>query len=368
MGQEDKVGDAAIDQNRINTIRASTTDTRELVRAMATYLFLECGIHPSANKILSLTKQGSMNTITDELANWWDSLRERMRPTIAAPDVPEALRDTLAEFGAQFWIAASADAKATFEGERARLEGLAESAGRQAEDAITITHKVRVELAEAHEDKHKLHLQLEKRDNELTEAHQSVSMLRGEVERRTQENRETQDRLSAAQNEFTKELDKQRETTAKIEHRAAEDLRRQHQEVDRARQETLRKAEELTKLKEAAERAAAAAQAAQVQASQAQAALEQRLAKHASDRAVSETAMQATIKGLETQLSMTVDVLDNTKKALAAGELREQSLSDELRAMRVTLDRVLAERAVRADPETTATTDAAPASANQPQV
>jgi DNA repair exonuclease SbcCD ATPase subunit len=345
MAQDEKTTEAAIDLGRIEAIRAASNDTRKVVREMASYLFLECGVYPSANRILSLAKRGSMVTITNELENWWDILRKRARPLLAAPDLPDSLRDKLAEFGSELWITANDAARTNFEAARTQLEELAQSANRRAEDAALQAQSLKAELAAAHEDKHALHLRLEQRDDALAQAEKASAMLRNEVERRTQENKETQERLVTAQAEFSKELDKQRETIEKIEQRAAADLRHQHLEVDRARQETLRKAAELAKAKDDLERVTAAAQAAQQAAAQTAAQLRQQLTQLASERAVSEAALKSAVASLETQLGSKSELLGAAKLSQQSAEAREKETSAELRALRATLDRVLEERA-----------------------
>ena len=355
MGQEDKVRETAIDNDRVEAIRASSSDTRELVRKLASYLFLECGTYPSANKVLGLAKRGSMVTITDELDNWWEILRRRARPLLAAPDLPEALRDQLAAFGTELWVGANEAARSWFEGARVQLEEQAQSALRRAEDLNLQNQALKLELAAAHEDKHALHARLSQREDALAEAQQTSAMLQNEVNRRTQENRETQERLATAQSEFSKELDKQRDTISKIEQRAADDLRRQHAEVDRARQETVRKNAELAQAKEALERANAAAHSGQKTADKQISDLRERINTMSSERALAEAGLQTRIATLETQLTAKADLLDATKQSLQASEARERATAEELSALRARLERLLEERAATQEKLATST-------------
>lgn len=95
----------------VAALKASGLDTRELTRAVAGFLFSECGEIPTANLIYSLTRQGSMTTVNNELKRFWADIRGRTGVRITNESVPQAVLELFSEVAGKVWEQASARAR-----------------------------------------------------------------------------------------------------------------------------------------------------------------------------------------------------------------------------------------------------------------
>ena len=84
-------------QADIAALRGRFTETRELYREVCALLFFRYGVTPTANKLYSLVRKGSMSTPSHVLNRFWQDLRDKTRVTIDHPDLPEALKQVAAE-------------------------------------------------------------------------------------------------------------------------------------------------------------------------------------------------------------------------------------------------------------------------------
>src|SRR5260370_28618512 len=91
----------------IERLKAEFPKTRELYREVCALLFFRYGITPTANRLYSLVRKGSMSTPTDVLNRFWQDLRDRTRVKIDHPDLPEAMKQGAAQAGLSIWPAAS---------------------------------------------------------------------------------------------------------------------------------------------------------------------------------------------------------------------------------------------------------------------
>ena len=149
MSTEDK--EKPVDPARIEQIRRQSKDTRTMVREVATYLFLECGVYPSSNKVLSLIQQGSMGTINDELGQFWSQLKRRLSLQMDVPGLPASVQEKLSSFGSELWQQASSEAKDSFEQDRLKIETAMLAAEDRAltakNDLETLQHRLEVSVA-----------------------------------------------------------------------------------------------------------------------------------------------------------------------------------------------------------------------------
>lgn len=91
-------------------------------------LFFRYGVTPTANKLYSLVRKGSMSTPADVLNRFWQDLRERTRVKIDHPDLPDVVKQVAAEAVLSIWHSAS-------EASAAELSTLRAEARHQAHEA-----------------------------------------------------------------------------------------------------------------------------------------------------------------------------------------------------------------------------------------
>ncbi|CAJ92933.1 KfrA N-terminal DNA-binding domain-containing protein [Cupriavidus necator] len=120
--------DAAL-QTDLAELRSRFPETRALYREVCGLLFFRYGVTPTANKLYSLVRKGSMGTPAEVLQAFWQELRGRTRVTIDHPDLPEALKDIAAGAVQTIWQAANEAAT----GELATLRAEARAAASAAE-------------------------------------------------------------------------------------------------------------------------------------------------------------------------------------------------------------------------------------------
>ncbi|WP_338911161.1 DNA-binding protein [Mycetohabitans rhizoxinica] len=83
--------------NPFKLYRDRCADTRALYREVCALLFFRYGVTPTANKLYSLVRKGSMATPADVLNRFWQDLRERTRVKIDHTDLPDAVKQVAAE-------------------------------------------------------------------------------------------------------------------------------------------------------------------------------------------------------------------------------------------------------------------------------
>ncbi len=93
--------------NDIAELRSRFPETRALYREVCGLLFFRYGVTPTANKLYSLVRKGSMGAPSEVLQAFWQELRERTRVTIDHPDLPDALKEIAAGAVQTIWQAAN---------------------------------------------------------------------------------------------------------------------------------------------------------------------------------------------------------------------------------------------------------------------
>ncbi|MDK3022635.1 DNA-binding protein [Cupriavidus taiwanensis] len=234
--------------NDIAELRGRFPETRALYREVCGLLFFRYGVTPTANKLYSLVRKGSMGTPAEVLQAFWQELRGRTRVTIDHPDLPEALKDIAAGAVQTIWQAANEAAT----GELATLRAEARHAASAAEAE---RDAARTEAAAAREEVAALSAQ-------LAEARQAHDALQADLASERQAHAATQARLEAGRAEldaagrqlaelrtqFSTELARAREQVALAQERAEASERRSLRELDAertARQQSDRTAEAL---------------------------------------------------------------------------------------------------------------------------
>lgn len=239
--------DAAL-QTDLAELRTRFPETRALYREVCGLLFFRYGVTPTANKLYSLVRKGSMGTPAEVLQAFWQELRGRTRVTIDHPDLPEALKDIAAGAVQTIWQAANEAASAELATLRAEARHAASAAEAERDAA-------RAETAAAREDAAALVAQLDAARQTIEEGQATLAAER-------QGHAATQARLEAGRAEleaagrqlaelrtqFSTELERAREAVTLAQERAEASERRSLRELDAertARQQSERTAEAL---------------------------------------------------------------------------------------------------------------------------
>ncbi len=146
---------------------------RALYRKVCGLLFFRYGVTPTANKLYSLVRKGSMGTPAEVLQQFWQELRGRTRVTIDHPDLPEALKDIAAGAIQTIWQAANEAASAELATLRAEARDAANAAEAERDAA-------RAETAMTREDAGQAELAAERQAHAATRARWEAG--RGELE------------------------------------------------------------------------------------------------------------------------------------------------------------------------------------------
>ncbi|AGW90307.1 DNA-binding protein [Cupriavidus sp. DF5525] len=239
--------DAAL-QTDLAELRSRFPETRALYREVCGLLFFRYGVTPTANKLYSLVRKGSMGTPAEVLQGFWQELRGRTRVTIDHPDLPEALKDIAAGAVQTIWQAANEAAT----GELATLRA-------EARHAVSVAEAerdaARTETAGAREEAAALAAQ-------LAEARAAHDAVQAALAAERQVHAATQAKLEAGRAEldaagrqlaelrtqFSTELERAREQVTLAQERAEASERRALRELDAertARQQSERTAEAL---------------------------------------------------------------------------------------------------------------------------
>lgn len=235
-------------QADIAALRGRFADTRELYREVCALLFFRYGVTPTANKLYSLVRKGSMSTPTDVLNQFWQDLRDKTRVKIDHPDLPEAMKQVAAEAVLAIWQAASSAAAA-------ELAALRAEARHQAHAAETARDQAATESEAARQTTAAIQAQLESVREQLAVLQEALSAERqahSATEARLQETRRQLDvaaqQLTQARTEFIAQLERERARAEAAEERAASHEKRALREVDQertARQKSEKLADEL---------------------------------------------------------------------------------------------------------------------------
>ncbi|WP_042885501.1 DNA-binding protein [Cupriavidus necator] len=234
--------------NDIAELRSRFPETRALYREVCGLLFFRYGVTPTANKLYSLVRKGSMGTPAEVLQAFWQELRGRTRVTIDHPDLPDSLKDIAAGAVQTIWQAANEAATGELATLRAEARHAASVAEAERDAARTETAAAREEVAAI--------------SAQLAEAREAHDAVQADLAAERQAHAATQARLEAGRAEldaagrqlaelrtqFSTELERAREQVTLAQERAEASERRSLRELDAertARQQSDRTAEAL---------------------------------------------------------------------------------------------------------------------------
>jgi chromosome segregation ATPase len=216
----------------IAALRGRCADTRELYREVCALLFFRYGVTPTANKLYSLVRKGSMSTPADVLNRFWQDLRERTRVKIDHPDLPDVVRQVAAEAVLTIWHSAT-------EASTAELATLRAEARHQAHEAEAM-RDLAIADAEAQQQAAALiQAELDTTRAELARSRDAIASERqahAATEARLQEVRrqlgEASNQLASVKTELGAEVGQAKERADAAEARALSHEKRSLREID----------------------------------------------------------------------------------------------------------------------------------------
>jgi fused signal recognition particle receptor len=112
------------EQHRIEIAKriAPLTSRPDKTRAVAAYLFLEMGEHPSAARVREYTGQGSLTDINRDLQEFWRTLRTKLAARLTSPDLPQAVIDLLGQFSSEVWALSLTEANRALDADREQAQ------------------------------------------------------------------------------------------------------------------------------------------------------------------------------------------------------------------------------------------------------
>lgn len=227
-------------QTEVDQLRPQFPQTKDLYRETCMLLFFRHGITPTANKLYSLVRKGSMSAPANALDAFWRDLREKSRVRIESPDIPEGVRESAGNLVSALWRQAQ---EAAADGFAHRLAEVAETVSikeRSAEAATRLNADMEQQISsmkaklEASEQRAAEIERLRAGDiSTLAAQEKAFKTLSGERDRLAIS-------LENARNNFSQDLEK---LSASL--RRAEDQYRTHEkkallELEKARQNTIK--------------------------------------------------------------------------------------------------------------------------------
>ncbi|GAB5097665.1 DNA-binding protein [Caballeronia sp. HLA56] len=288
----------------IERLKVEFPKTRELYREVCALLFFRFGVPPTANRLYNLVRRGTMSTPASVLSEFWVELREKSRVRIEHPDLPADLSDAAGELVGTLWTRAAASAQAELTSLRDEVEA---QRAESTQKLVAAREELgRTETALEQRTAALLAAQVEIRERERQEAQEAATRksLEAQIERLSEEALARERELEKVRDTFSRDLEKLRETASRAEERLRASEKRALLEIDRERSATAKAQKELA---EAAKRA------------------DKREAEH-----------RRTVEALQEQQGDARHQTGMLQGKLAALELAQKSLQEQLKALRPT--------------------------------
>lgn len=212
-----------------------TATRKDKTRLVASLLFLEHGIYPSAKVVLDHTRQGSLTDINRDLREFWSDLRERLSAKVSAPFLPQDLLDRYAQALSGIWDLALSNAKDELQQQRIEAAEAVKQAQAETADALR-----RMELAENHA--REITLQKEEESERRQAAEMRVQALTTENEGLQSALTQWREKLDfeararqEAEQQFSRDLEAERAERQREVERFAGEIRFSKLQIDQAR-------------------------------------------------------------------------------------------------------------------------------------
>lgn len=179
--------------------KLSAMKTRqEKTRLVASTLFLEHAVYPSAALVRDFTRHGSITDIQKDLDDFWDMVRKKTRS--ALPSVPAEFADEAGALILQLWNKANATAIASLDAERQRGEDEIAQAKQNERTAIAQREETNASLTAAH-------AELARAREDLAHEREKVAQEALRVATLTGERQQLNEALAALRAETTRQLE-----------------------------------------------------------------------------------------------------------------------------------------------------------------
>lgn len=226
----------------IEEAKSRITDTRDLYRWVCSLLFFRYGITPTTNRLYTLVRKGSMQTVTTSLAAFWADLREKSRVKIDNPAVPSELISATSELVQAVWERANVEAKAFYHSAIAEAQGQVDVVKGLHQEAENRTAAAEAALASTSADLAALQDSFAQMSDKLAAVQATLDEERGRhgatvarLEEARAEVIALRQSVSDARRDFANELEKARSAAKDEEERGAATERRMLLEIDRER-------------------------------------------------------------------------------------------------------------------------------------
>ncbi|SPB14663.1 ATPase [Caballeronia novacaledonica] len=236
----------------IERLKVEFPKTRELYREVCALLFFRFGVPPTANRLYTLVRRGTMSTPASVLSEFWAELREKSRVRIEHPDLPPDLSEAAGELIGALWTRASTSAQAELTALREEVEAQRADAEQK---VVTARGELgRTETALEQRAAALLAAQVEIREFERRQAEEAATRkaLEAQIKRLGEEAVVRERELEKVRDTFSRDLEKLRGTADRAEERLRATEKRALLEIDRERSAVAKAQKELA---EAAKRA-----------------------------------------------------------------------------------------------------------------
>lgn len=249
----------------VRELAARHKDSRSLTQEVCRLLFYRYGEAPNANRVYNLTRKGSLTTITEQVAAFWQGLRGQTQLRIPCPGLAEEAADKLGGFLSGLIQDIEARLQGQLEAHREAASNEARAARLAAEQSESRLEAVKTE---ALRERQGFEADLLAASERLTTAQQALAVeraavvnLREEVTVWTARNTEAQAQLRAAQDMFTQEVASLRQALANAEARSAAAEQRALEMIEEERGRSRQLAARCTQAEQQAEAQTAKAEA-----------------------------------------------------------------------------------------------------------
>lgn len=273
-------------REEVRRLAVQHKDSRSLTLEVSRLLFYRYGEVPNANRVYNLTRKGSLTTITEQVATFWQGLRGQTQLRIPCPGLAEEAADKLGGFLSGLIQDIEARLQGQLEVHREVASNEARAARLAAEQSESRLEAVKTE---ALRERQAFEADLLAASERLATAQQALAVERAavvnlheEVMVWTARNTEAQAQLRAAQDMFTQEVASLRQALANAEARSAAAEQRALEMIEEERGRSRQLAARCTQAEQQAEaqgrKAEAQAAKAEVQSAKAEALSSQVLA------------------------------------------------------------------------------------------
>jgi predicted GNAT family acetyltransferase len=126
-------------QAEVNALKTQNPGTKDVYLAVCRLLFFSRGITPTANKLYTLVRKGSMSAPVEALQAFWTSLRSVSRVRIEHPGVPDELKGIAGDLVSTLWNAAQEKANMNLAALRTEAQAEIEASRKALADAVEAT-------------------------------------------------------------------------------------------------------------------------------------------------------------------------------------------------------------------------------------